>query len=350
MSANEINQEFEDDIIQSPGEMLRQARLSKELSIPEISRSTRISKSMIQALEDGVLENLPGRTYEIGYIKLICRATNTNSAPIIKKWVNEYYYNKKVDPYVFPEVSLQKNRPIIVTIGLLLSLIIILSYAGWYFYSINDNEFEELKPLDDKVNINLLTQYGQEDQIGKKAQNSSESEVVINKNSGNFSNNSDTLNSKSLILGSYDNISIVSDSQDNVSIVSDSQDNVSKISDSQDDLLSGEESVNSKIDNNSINYDISSYENISFSGINDSWVQIISSDGEMFYTGMLKKGHNLIVPNNEKLLITLGNAGAIGVEINEFGIMPIGQNGEIIQAVKLDYLLEKLSYIDQSNQ
>ena len=327
MSGNEINKELEDDIIQSPSEMLRQARLSKELSIPEISRSTRISKSMIQALENGELENLPGRTYEIGYIKLICRITNTNSAPIIKKWVNEYYYNKKVDPYVFPEVSLQKNRPIIVTIGLLLSLVIILSYAGWYFYSINDNEFKELKPLDNKVNINLLTQYDQEDQIGETAQNLSESEVVINNNLGN-----------------------IPGSQDNVSQVSGSQDNVSQVSGSQDNLLSGEESVNSKIDDNSINYDVSDYENISFSGINDSWVQIISSEGEMFYTGMLKKGHNLIVPNNEKLLITLGNAGAIGVEINELGIMPIGQNGEIIQAVKLDYLLEKISYIDQSNQ
>ena len=43
-------------------------------------------------------------------------------------------------------------------------------------------------------------------------------------------------------------------------------------------------------------------------------------------------------------------AGALGVEINELGIMPIGQNGEIIQAVKLDYLFKKISYIDQANQ
>ena len=330
MSVNEINLELEDDIIQSPGEMLRQARLSKELSIPEISRSTRISKNMIQALENGELGNLPGRTYEIGYIKLICRITNTNSAPIIKKWVNEYYYNKKVDPYVFPEVTLQKNRPIAVTIGLLLSLTIILSYAGWYFYSINDNGIEGLKPQDDKVNINLLTQYDQEYQIGGKTENSSEREILINNNSGNFSNNSDI--------------------QDNTSSILSSKDNVSQVLDTQDTLLSEVESINSKIDKNVINYDISSYENITFSGINDSWVQIISSEGEMFYTGMLKKGHNLIVPNNEKLLITMGNAGAIGLEINELGIMPIGQNGEIIQAVKLNYLLEKISYIDQSNQ
>jgi cytoskeleton protein RodZ len=339
MSDNKLNQELEDDIIQSPGEMLRQGRLAKELSIPEISRSTRISKSMIQALENGEVENLPGRTYEIGYIKLICRVTNTNSAPIIKKWVNEYYYNKKLDPYVFPEVALQKNRPIIVSVGLLLSLIIILSYAGWYFYSINDNEFEELKSQNDNVNINLLTQYDQ-DQIGAKAQNSSESDIAINKNLGNFSK----------ILDSQDNASLTSDSQDNVSLTSDSQDNVSLTSDSQDILSTEEKRINTKNDNNSVKYDIGNYENISFSGINDSWVQIISSEGEMFYTGMLKKGHNLIVPNNEKLLITLGNAGAIGVEINELGLMPIGQNGEIIQAVKLDYLFKKISYIDQANQ
>ena len=340
MSVNEINLELEDDIIQSPGEMLRQARLSKELSIPEISRSTRISKNMIQALENGELGNLPGRTYEIGYIKLICRITNTNSAPIIKKWVNEYYYNKKVDPYVFPEVTLQKNRPIAVTIGLLLSLTIILSYAGWYFYSINDNGIEGLKSQDDKVNINLLTQYDQEYQIGGKTENSSEREILINNNSGNFSFNSDI----------QDNTSSILSTKDNASQISNIQDNVSQVLGTQDILFSEVESINSKIDKNVINYDISSYENITFSGINDSWVQIISSEGEMFYTGMLKKGHNLIVPNNEKLLITMGNAGAIGLEINELGIMPIGQNGEIIQAVKLNYLLEKISYIDQSNQ
>jgi cytoskeleton protein RodZ len=349
MSDNKLNQELDDDIIQSPGEMLRQARLAKELSIPEISRSTRISKSMIQALENGEVENLPGRTYEIGYIKLICRITNSNSAPIIKKWVNEYYYNKKIDPYVFPEVTLQKNRPIIVTIGLLLSLIIILSYAGWYFYSINDNEFVEFKQQNDNVNINLLTQYDLENKIGRKVQNSSESEIAINKNLEKFSKILDSQDNISLTSDSKDNISLTSDSQDNISLTSDSKDNISQVLLSQDILLLEEKSINSK-NNNSVKYNIGNYENISFSGINDSWVQIISSEGEMFYTGMLKKGHNLIVPNNEKLLITLGNAGAIGVEINELGIMPIGQNGEIIQAVKLDYLLEKISYINQENQ
>ena len=36
MSDNKLNQVLEDDIIQSPGEMLRQERLAKELSIPKV--------------------------------------------------------------------------------------------------------------------------------------------------------------------------------------------------------------------------------------------------------------------------------------------------------------------------
>ena len=41
---------------------------------------------------------------------------------------------------------------------------------------------------------------------------------------------------------------------------------------------------------------------------------------------------------------------AIGIDIIEVGVKPIGQNGEIIQAVKLGYILEKISYTDQNNQ
>ena len=127
--------------------------------------------------------------------------------------------------------------------------------------------------------------------------------------------------------------------------------------DSFDDNINSEDLTQSSIttlsDNNENNdnlkiglYDIENYENFSFVGIEDSWIQIISTEGEMFYTGMVKKGDNLIVPNDKRLLITLGNAGAIGVEILNFGVKPIGQSGEIIQAVNLNYILNKISFVD----
>ena len=335
MSSDQIKNELEEDIIQSPGEMLRQARLANELSIAEISRSTRISRGMVQALEYGDLNNLPGRTYEIGYIKLICRITKTNPETIINKWVSEYYSHKEKDPYVFPEATFPKEKSVIVTFGPIISLLIILAYAGWYLYSINNPVISETKTKEDNVNINLLTQYNQDLEVANSTK------VIENDNS--FSEYDSTLVSD--VFNTQDNLSGVSVIEDNLSEVLVIEDNLSEATLNKEKLI-----IDEGIENASNVYNIGRYENFNFVGIEDSWVQIISSEGEMFFTGMVKKDHNLLVPNNEKLLITLGNAGAIGIDIIEVGVKPIGQNGEIIQAVKLGYILEKISYTDQNNQ
>ncbi len=365
MSKEIKESETEEDFIQSSGELLRQSRLGKELSISEISRKTRISKSMIQSLENGELENLPGRTYEIGYIKLICQVTKTNPDPIVKKWIDEYYFNKNPDPYNFPEPSSPQKRPIIANFGIILSLLIILSYGGWYFYSVNLSEEITPIPNKEKVNINLLTQYDNNNSINSQDTDVSDNKSlednlsfftelktqpsVLNKNEG-FAE--EKLNKKK---NTYDNISN-SIEKSNVSDVVENE-FIENQTNSFDDNINSEDLSQSSITtlsgNNQNNdnlkiglYDIENYENFSFVGIEDSWLQIISTEGEMFYTGMVKKGDNLIVPNDNRLLITLGNAGAIGVEILNFGVKPIGQSGEIIQAVNLKYILNKISFVD----
>ena len=365
MSKEIKESETEEDFIQSSGELLRQSRLGKELSISEISRTTRISKSMIQSLENGEVENLPGRTYEIGYIKLICQVTNTNPDPIVKKWIDEYYFNKNPDPYNFPEPSTHPKRPIIANFGIILSVLIVLSYGGWYFYSVNISEETNPVPEKEKVNINLLTQY--DDSNKKNSQNSNISDnksseenlsfiadlktqsSALDKNEGLTE---EKLNKKK---NTFDNITN-SLEKSNVSDVTENE-IIENKTDSFDDNINSDDLTQSSVTtlngNNENNdnlkiglYDIENYENFSFVGIEDSWIQIISTEGEMFYTGMVKKGDNLIVPNDRRLLITLGNAGAIGVEILNFGVKPIGQSGEIIQAVNLNYILNKISFVD----
>ncbi|MDA9734738.1 DUF4115 domain-containing protein [SAR116 cluster bacterium] len=364
MSKETKETETDEDFIQSPGELLRQARLGKELSISEISRITRISKSMIQSLENGEVENLPGRTYETGYIKLICQVTNTNPDPIVKKWIDEYYFNKNPDPYSFPEPSSLQKRPIIANFGIILSVLIILSYSGWYFYSVNLSEETTSIPNKEEVNINLLTQYDNNNKTNSQytdiSDNKSSEENLsftsdpkaqpskLDKNEG-FS---EKLNKKQ---NTFDNITNSIEKSNILDVVE--NEIIENQTNSFDDNINNEDlslsSTTSLSGNNENNdnlkiglYDIENYENFSFVGIEDSWLQIISTEGEMFYTGMVKKGDNLIVPNDKRLLITLGNAGAIGVEILNFGVKPIGQSGEIIQAVNLNYILNKISFVD----
>ena len=357
--------ETEEDFIQSSGELLRQARLGKELSISEISRITRISKSMIQSLENGEVENLPGRTYEIGYIKLICQVTNTNPDPIVKKWVEEYYYNKNPDPYNFPEAVSPSKRPIIANFGIILSALIVLSYAGWYFYSVNNLEEAEFISNKDEVNINLLTQYDNNNINSQSTDfldnNSLEDNLSLNadfnnqqnqldKNKEGFyeekpSKNKNNFDNTTKILKNFDNTTDVkavalNDNEIDSLVVDLNRENIVQSITKLGDVKEKNDNLTAGL------YNIENYDNFNFVGIEDSWLQIISTNGEMFYTGMVKKGDNLIVPNNERLLVTLGNAGAIGIEILNFGVKPIGQSGEIIQAVNLNYILNKISFVD----
>ena len=336
MSEDTNNETIEEDFIQSPGEMLRQARLAKELSISEISRATRVSKFMVEALENDEYDKLPGRTYETGYIKLICRTTNTDPEPIIKKWVTEYYDKKDLDPYVFPESKLPKENSNIVMFGLVLSLLIIFAYAGWYFYSLKVSEEQKFEVNKNEYKIELLSEIDDNKTYQKDDEN-----LLQNNNLDNKSNilemNITDISSNSMLINEIQN--------KNDDLIKNITDDNSTNPDSS--ALIEENQVSSSNQVFDI-FDPENYENFNFVGIKDSWVQIIHLDGEMFYSGMLKSGHNLIVPNNKSLLITLGNSGAVGIDVIDIGIQSIGKSGDIIQAVKLDYILNKIRYKDET--
>ena len=336
MSEDPNSENIEEDFIQSPGEMLRQARLAKELSISEISRATRISRVMIEALENGEYDKLPGRTYETGYIKLICRTTNTDPEPIIKKWVTEYYDKKDLDPYIFPESKLPKENSNIVMFGLVLSLLIIFAYAGWYFYSLKISEEQKFEVNKNEYNIELLSPIGD-----NKTHQKDDGSLLQNNNLDNKSNilekNIADINSNSMLINETQN-------KNDDLIKNTTDDNFTNLDSS---ALIEEDQVSSSNQVFDI-FDPENYENFNFVGIKDSWVQIIHLDGEMFYSGMLKSSHNLIIPNNQSLLITLGNSGAVGIDIIDIGIHSIGKSGEIIQAVNLDYILNKIRYKDET--
>ena len=336
MSEDPNSENIEEDFIQSPGEMLRQARLAKELSISEISRATRVSKFMVEALENDEYDKLPGRTYETGYIKLICRTTNTDPEPIIKKWVTEYYDKKDLDPYIFPESKLPKENSNIVMFGLVLSLLIIFAYAGWYFYSLKISEEQKFEVNKNEYNIELLSEIGD-----NKTHQKDDGSLLQNNNLDNKSNilekNIADISSNSMLINETQN-------KNDDLIKNTTDDNFTNL-DSSALIEEGQVSRSNQVFDK---FDPENYENFNFVGIKDSWVQIIHLDGEMFYSGMLKSGHNLIVPNNKSLLITLGNSGAVGIDVIDIGIHSIGKSGDIIQAVKLDYILNKIRYKDET--
>ena len=316
------NNNFDNDLIHSPGEMIRQSRLAKNLSISDISKKTRISKAMVEALENGEQTLLPGRTYETGYIRLICEITGDNPQPIINKWIEEFYSGKKPNPYSFPEAKIKSETSYIGFVGIIIASIIIFSYAGWYFYTLQNSEdsfYEENDILDGPIEGELTNGINENEII-----NDNSSLVLPKDNQGNK-------NSKLLINGDTNLDKDVKKSA--------LQNNLDNSSISNFDQSLNNDSEKNKVSEGNMQKTITSIESIE--GVKDSWVQITYADGRLLFSGMLKKGQIQQIPNDE-LLFSFGNAGSVGLKLNDSDLKIIGYIGEIIQSLSTIELISRI--------
>ena len=68
---------------------------------------------------------------------------------------------------------------------------------------------------------------------------------------------------------------------------------------------------------------------------NESWVQIMSRDGELLLTRILRPGDQYLVPNRDDLFLMTGNAGGIEITVDGELVPAIGQPGDIRSNVAL---------------
>ncbi|MEM8918022.1 MAG: RodZ domain-containing protein [Pseudomonadota bacterium] len=87
MAAESIDSEENEEAaaelsLHSAGQLLKQAREQKNLTIEEVAKTTRIPQRHLSSIEIGDFEALPGRTYAIGFAKSYARAVGLSDAAI----------------------------------------------------------------------------------------------------------------------------------------------------------------------------------------------------------------------------------------------------------------------------
>jgi len=75
---------------------------------------------------------------------------------------------------------------------------------------------------------------------------------------------------------------------------------------------------------------------ITFTALEDSWIQIKSPAGRIVKTGVLSQGETYTLPERQGLTMITGNAGGLSVQLGETMLGVIGKPGEIKQDVSLD--------------
>src|SRR5476649_140043 len=72
--------------LETVGQDLRAARLRRGDEIAQVSRALKIRKDHLDALENDRLEDLPGKTYAIGFVRSYARHLGLDSAQFVERF------------------------------------------------------------------------------------------------------------------------------------------------------------------------------------------------------------------------------------------------------------------------
>ena len=118
------------------GEILRRARLHYGLTLPQVESMLCIRTSYLEALENGDLSALPGRTYAIGFIRTYAEYLQLDGDKIVHLFKAQSVGNGNRPELHYPSTASESKLPnkyiLVSSAGALVALIIFLSVSGLF--------------------------------------------------------------------------------------------------------------------------------------------------------------------------------------------------------------------------
>jgi cytoskeleton protein RodZ len=117
------------------GDVLRDARETKGLTIEEAAASINLRAGQIRAIEEGNFDQLPGTAYATGFIRSYAGFLKLDAMEMVKRFKAENAGIAGTRPELhFPEPIPEGNAPSAQTIGLAAGVVMVL-LLGWIFFS-----------------------------------------------------------------------------------------------------------------------------------------------------------------------------------------------------------------------
>ncbi|TAK89044.1 helix-turn-helix domain-containing protein [Patescibacteria group bacterium] len=149
------------------GEILRQARTDKGLSLAEVEQATRIRGKYLTALEQGDYQTLPHLAYTKGFIQSYAELLEIDSQPLVERYQEELGQHQPQLGHPMGSISLGSTiSPRKITLAVItLVVLMVVGYFFWQFSALTAPPKLQLSsPVKDEVLYgSLLTVKGQVD-------------------------------------------------------------------------------------------------------------------------------------------------------------------------------------------
>lgn len=274
---------MKEDFFKEIGLKLNQTRLKKGYSLEQISSSTKISIQHLRNIEDGNFRMLPGKFYEKSFIKIYARVLRIKDTKLIN------IYNKAYD-LTSDEINIKERELNTNNLGIFntkiprLSFIFLLFFVFIFiifFQTFLKKENTILANIENKANISIPKL----DEIYKENQsNSAVDEIIDLKKDTTFQN------------------------------------------------------TNLNTENTELNDKNKNFYLKQIVAIEDVWIEIQDEYKNVIIATLLKKNETFKLPNEEKLLISTSNAGALEIKNSDGFSKKVGSFGTILYSESIDSL------------
>jgi cytoskeleton protein RodZ len=132
--------------LESVGQDLRAARLRRGDEIATVSRALKIRKDHLEALEGDRLEDLPGKTYAIGFVRSYARHLGLDSAQFVERYKQDISGRadeqaREPAPIHQDERRLPQGWRIIAGV-----IVLLLSYGAWHMLAGRSEDSQAVPP------------------------------------------------------------------------------------------------------------------------------------------------------------------------------------------------------------
>ena len=303
------------------GAELAEARAAQNHSVADVCASLRIVPNYIEAIERGDIEALPAATYAIGYVRSYAGFVGLDADAMCLR-LRESLSEEQVRPeYEFIENKMA-SRSGAGRMALIAVTLMMVGYGGWY--AIDTGLLgPESEPVPASTVETVLLDIPAEEEPGADADVAEDT--------------TDTA------TGAVEGTTEV-DQQDSVIQPESNDETATEVAPTPEisaqvanvDTADDENRVDAPQPGQAVAHNRNPNAEMVIKALATSWVEISRPDGSIVSSWLMREGDEYIVPGDQDIYLTVGNAGGLEVEIEGRDPKKLGEWGETVSELPLD--------------
>jgi cytoskeleton protein RodZ len=283
------------------GQILAQARKEQNLTIKQVASKIHIRQRYLIDIEEGLLSDLPGRVYILGFIRTYARLLNLDGEELIRR-VSMIPHLSQKDQGHLPSPVLTEEEPSYLVLGLSAVLIIGVVIGGYFFLRPSSQESPPLAGVSEPPPNHVHEEKSSQPEITPEDKTElAESKVAVDLPKEHASL------TQAKIIYPKEMLTAIPETQ-------------------EPNVKAQEVSSESK--------------KIVLRAKEPSWVEVRDENGRVIFMRVLRNGQEYNVPQNPGVTISTGNAGGIEIFVGDQKLPSLGTRGEVRRGLSVETLLK----------